>query len=79
MKRQCLIIHLVLTCDVYTPLNSGLDMCNGVKYDDDNDGTIDAYAYFVSKTFPYIPGCPGPAIYPAWTAHGEDSGSLSPW
>ncbi|KAJ8603021.1 hypothetical protein CTAYLR_001569 [Chrysophaeum taylorii] len=51
--------------DVYE--GTGLDLCNGVRYDDDADGARDAYAYFVSKTFPYQPGCWGPANYPDHT------------
>ncbi|KAJ8603022.1 hypothetical protein CTAYLR_001570 [Chrysophaeum taylorii] len=53
------------TVEVYD--GTGLDMCNGVRYDDDADGTRDAYAYFMSKTFPYQMGCWGPANYPDHT------------
>ena len=42
--------------------SSGLDICNGMFYD-----SIENYAYFATRTYPYITGCFGPGNYPSFT------------
>ncbi|CAF2953149.1 unnamed protein product [Rotaria sp. Silwood2] len=52
---------------IYGPYNSqgvevtsGFDICNGMFYD-----SIGNYAYFATRTYPYITGCFGPGNYPS--------------
>ncbi|CAF3957813.1 unnamed protein product [Rotaria sordida] len=42
-------------------VTSGFDICNGMFYD-----SIGNYAYFATRTFPYITGCFGPGNYPSF-------------
>ncbi|CAF1240060.1 unnamed protein product [Rotaria sordida] len=53
---------------IYGPYDStgaevtrGFDICNGMVYD-----SIGNYAYFATRTFPYITGCFGPGNYPSF-------------
>ena len=43
-------------------VTSGLDICNGMFFD-----SIGNYAYFATRTYPYITGCFGPGNYPSFT------------
>ena len=51
---------------------SGFDICNGMFYD-----SIGNYAYFATTTYPYITGCFGPGIYPAFTPSCTTNGPKS--
>ncbi|CAF2515182.1 unnamed protein product [Rotaria sp. Silwood2] len=42
-------------------ITKGFDICNGMFYD-----SIGNYAYFATRTFPYITGCFGPGNYPSF-------------
>ena len=37
-------------------LTEGLDVCNGMYFDDDGDYVAETYAYFTTQTFPYTVG-----------------------